>query len=300
VSVARALRGVDVVRLVALAALWGGSFIFFRVLSPVLGPLATAALRVLIAGGALVAWFTATGLDFNLRAHGRQYALIGIVNSAIPFTLFGYAALYLPASYSAILNAATPLFAIALSTLILHEPLTPPRLAGLALGIGGVALVTRAGPVVPDLSFALAVLACLGATFCYAASGVYIKRWGGDLVPRAIAACSQLIAGVVLLPLALAAPLPSLSAITPAIVGHVLALALLCSAVAYLLYYRLIADVGPTRAMTVTFLIPLFGMVWGSLFLDEQVTTPMLAGCALILAGTLLVLRPAHRQPGAT
>ena len=105
----------------------------------------------------------------------------------------------------------------------------------------------------------------------------------------AIAAWSQIFAGLVLLPLLPfgAPPQP----IDAGIVGNVLALALLCSAIAYLLYYRLIVDIGPTRAMTVTFLMPLFGMLWGALFLGETITAPMLAGCALIVGGSVWVLK---------
>jgi drug/metabolite transporter (DMT)-like permease len=291
VSAARATTTADLVRLGTLAALWGASFIFFRVLAPVFGPALTALLRVSIAGLALVAFFRLTGVDLRWRDNALRYIGIGAVNSAIPFTLFGYAALHLPAGYSAILNAATPLFAVLLSALFADERLTWARAGGLSLGIAGVALVTRAGPVAPDGDFVLAVLACLGATFCYAAVGLYVAHRGRDLAPRAIAACSQIGAAIVLLPVALAQPAPAPAAITPLVVANVLALALLCSAAAYLLYYRLIADIGPSRAMSVTFLIPLFGMLWGNLFLDEAVTAVMVTGCALVIAGTLLVLR---------
>ena len=292
----RATTRADLARLGLLAALWGASFIFFRVLAPVFGPALTALLRVSIAGIALVAFFRLTGVDLRWRDHALRYVGIGAVNSAIPFTLFGFAALHLPAGYSAILNAATPLFAVLLSALVGGERLTWARGGGLALGIVGVALVTRAGPVVPDGDFVLAVLACLGATFCYAAVGLYVAQRGRDLATPALAACSQIGAAIVLLPVAFAQPAPALAAITPLVVANVLALALLCSAAAYLLYYRLIADIGASRAMSVTFLIPLFGMLWGSLFLDEEVTAAMIAGCALVIAGTLLVLRRVGRR----
>lgn len=292
-SAARPATRADLARLAALAALWGASFIFFRVLAPVFGPVQTAWLRVSIAGIALLAYFRLAGVELGWRDHALRYVGIGAVNSAIPFTLFGFAALHLPAGYSAILNAATPLFAVLLSAVGGSERLTWARGCGLGLGIAGVALVTGAGPVAPGREFALAVLACLGATFCYAAVGHYVAQRGRDLAPRALAAGSQLGAAVVLLPVALLQPAPPLAAITPLVVASVLALALLCSAAAYLLYYRLIADVGASRAMSVTFLIPLFGLLWGRVFLDEAVTAAMIAGCALVIAGTLLVLRRA-------
>ena len=164
---------------------------------------------------------------------------------------------------------------------------------GLALGFAGVALVSGAGPVAVDGGALLATLACIGATFCYAVNGVYVRVRAADLSPRALAGWSQLFAGVALLPATLVAPLPPASAFTPQVAANLAAFALLSSALGLLLYYRLIADVGPTRTMTVTFLIPPFGMLWGALFLGEAITWPMVAGCLLVLGGTALVLRRA-------
>jgi drug/metabolite transporter (DMT)-like permease len=285
------VRGADIVRLVALAAIWSASFIFLRTLSPVLGPVLTATSRVVIAGAALVVYLRLRGVDAGLSRHWRVLVVIGVVNSALPFLLYAFAAVHLPASYSVILNTATPLFAALLSALWLDEPLTALRGVGLAAGAAGVALVTGAGPAAPDAMFGWAVAACLGAALCYALAGIYVKRRAGGIAPMAIAGWTQVFAGAALLPLVPFAPPPGV--VTAGVVANVLALALLCSAVAYLLYYRLIADVGPTRAATVTFLMPLFGMVWSVLFLGETITLPMLAGCALVVGGTGLVVRRA-------
>ena len=287
----RRLAGADVARLVALAAIWGASFYFYRILVPVLGPVVTAAARVIIGGLALVAWLRFIRVDGELTRHGRHYAVIGVLNSAIPFALFAWAALTLPASYSAILNATAPLFSALLGAAWLGERFTVRKLAAIAVGMAGVALVTRAGPLVVDARVLLATGACLAATFCYAATGVYVKRHASAAPPRGIAAWSQVAAGAVLLPLL--PVVPPTGPVTPAVVAAALALALLCSSVAYVLYFRLMADLGPTRTMAVTFLIPVFGMLWGVLFLGESVTGPMLAGAALIVAGTGLIVRPA-------
>ena len=151
--------------------------------------------------------------------------------------------------------------------------------------------MSRAGPVVPDLSFWVAIGACLGATTCYAVSSIYMKKYAAGAKPIAIAGWSQIFAALALAPFVPFAP-PT-SAVTPLIVGNVLLLALLCSSIAYVLYYRLIADIGPTRALTMAFLMPAFGMLWGALFLDEPITLPMIAGCALVIGGATAVLRPA-------
>ena len=287
------MRGEDAARLTLLAAIWGGSFIFMRVLAPVLGPVITATARVSIAGIALIAWFWVTGFDADLRGQWRHFVVIGVLNSAIPFVLFSFAALHIPASYSVILNSGTPLFAALLSALFLAERLTLAKIGGLVAGAAGVALVSKAGPVVPDALFGASIAACLGAALLYAASSVYMKKYAAGAKPMAIAGWSQVAAGIVLLPLVPFAPVRG--EITPVVVANVLGLALLCSAVAYLLYYRLIADIGPTRALTVAFLMPLFGMTWGALLLGETITWPMIAGCALIVGGTFAVVRPSER-----
>jgi drug/metabolite transporter (DMT)-like permease len=291
------MRRADLARLAALAVIWSASFVFIRVLVPALGPLWVATLRVLIAGVALVAWFAVVGIDADVRTHWRAYLIVGVVNSALPFVLFAYAAIRLPASYLVILNAATPLFAALASAAWLSERLTAAKIAGLVAGLFGVALVSHAGPVTPDATFLLAVIASLAAALCYALSGVWLKKHGEKLNSTAVAGWSQLLAGFVLLPVALWTPIPGPPTVST--VANMLALALVCSGVAYLLYYRLIANVGPTRAMMVTFLLPALGMVWGVVFLDETVTLPMLAGAALIIAGTAAVLQPSRTSRAA-
>lgn len=283
----------DTVRLVVLAALWGAAFVFARVLAPAIGPVATADLRILIAGIVLTAWLAATGLDFEWRRFWPTYLAIGVLNSAVPFLLYAYAALHIPAGHSAILNATAPLFGALLAPFWLGERLTRRRLTGLALGIAGVALLGLrpspgpSGALLPPHT--LAIGACLLAALCYAIAGIYVRRRAHAAKPLAIAGASQLLAGLALLPALAVAP-PA-TAFTPALVANLLGLAILCGAIAYVLYYRLIASAGPTRALTVTFLIPLFGMLWAALFLGEAVTLPMAAGCALIVGGTWLVVR---------
>jgi drug/metabolite transporter (DMT)-like permease len=288
------MRQSDVARLIALAAIWGSSFIFIRVLAPVLGPILTAAARVLIAGIVLVVYCRIIGLDTELARHWRKYLVIGAINSTIPFVLFAFAALHIPASYSVILNSTTPLFTALFAVPLLNERLTAAKIAGLVAGTAGVVLISKAGPVVPDLWFGSAVAACLGAAICYALSSIYMKKHAAGAKPLAIAAWSQVFAGLVLLPIVPFTPPPGV--LSAVVVGNVLGLSLLCSAVAYVLYYRLIADIGPTRALTVAFIMPAFGMLWGALFLGETITLSMIAGCALIIGGTSAVLRPRVRS----
>jgi drug/metabolite transporter (DMT)-like permease len=279
----------DTARLVALAAIWGAAFIFMRVAAPVFGAAWTAELRVLLGGLALLAWFRAIGFDPGLRVHWRSYLLIGAVNIAMPFTLYSFAAMHAPASLLSIVNATAPIFGLVWSALFRDERITLHKAAGLALGIAGVALIARPAGLAPDPLFGWAVAAALGACCLYGVTGVLIKRYASGASPRGMAAGNQLAAAVVLIPLL--PLLPPLAAPSALVIANLLGLALLASGVAFLLYFRLIADVGATRALTVTYLIPLFGIFWGWLFLGEALPAAALAGGVLILAGTVLVTR---------
>lgn len=241
---------------------------------------------MLVAGIALLAWFRASGFDPGWRRWSRQYAAVGVMTSGLPFMLYAYAALSLPAGLMSVLNATSPLWGALMAAFLLGERLSVRRLAGLVLGVAGVALVTQ--PEAGDFPM-LAVAACLGAALCYGFAGAYLKRWAPGAPARGMAVGTQLVAGLLFLPLVAVAP-PA-AAPTPLIAASILALGLVCGAVAYLLYFRLIADIGPTGALTVTYLIPAFGVLWGALFLDETVSAAMLAGAALIILGTVFVLR---------
>ena len=280
------MRAADAARLLALAAIWGASFLFIRIVSPAIGPWMTADLRVLIAGIALVAYFRLTGYDPEWRRWSRHYVAMGLLTSGFPFLLYAYAALHLPAGLMSVLNATSPMFAAIMAALLLGEGLSRLRIAGLVLGVAGVALVTR-----PDASGfpLLAVGACLLAAWFYGLSGSYMRRWARQVPPRGMAVGTQVSAGILMLPFAAAtapAALPS-----PLVMACLAALGLVCGAVAYLLYFRLIRDIGPTGALTVTYLIPVFGMLFGAVFLGETVTATMLGGVALVLAGTAFVLK---------
>jgi len=278
------MNAADAARLVTLAAIWGASFLFMRIAVPAIGPVATADVRMLIAGGALAAYYVATGFDAQWRRWWRYYLFIGALNSAAPFLLYGYAALELSVGLMAVLNATSPMWGALLSALVLRERLSPGRIAGLILGVIGVALVSGA----EASTRWLAIVAGLAAAFCYGLTGVVLRRWGRQTTARGMAVGTQLMGGVLLVPLlALAPPAwPSAS-----VVLAVLALGLVCGALAYVLYFRLIADIGATAALTVTYLIPIFGVLWGWLFLGEALSAPMIAGALVVIAGTGLVLR---------
>jgi len=278
------MRAADGARLVTLAAIWGASFLFIRIAAPAIGVVATADVRMLIAGAALSAYYAFTGFDAQWRRWWRYYLLIGAVNCVAPFLLWGYAALELSVGLLAVLNATSPMWGALLSALVLHERLSPRRIAGLGLGIVGVAIVSGA----ETSERWLAIAAGLAAAFCYGLTGIILRKWARDTSARGMAAGTLLMGGLLLAPVLAVAPPP-----WPAlnVVLAMLALALLCSSLGYILYFRLIADIGPAGALTVTYLIPIFGLVWGRLFLGEPLSVAMIAGAVVVIAGTVLVLR---------
>jgi drug/metabolite transporter (DMT)-like permease len=285
------MKSTDLAELLALAAIWGASFLFMRWGAPEFGALSLAWLRVGLASAALLpllAWHQGRPSLQLLRQHWRALLALSLVTSALPFALFAYAALHIPAGVSSILNATVPMWSALVAWWWLRQAPTAWRSLGLALGFGGVVLLvwTKTG-LGSDARF-WAVLACLLATLNYAVSAVGTKRWLEGVPPLVVATGSQLGATLWL-------TLPGLWAWPATLPGgsawaSLLALALLCTGVAYILYFRLIARVGPTNAVTVTFLIPVFAVLWGAMFLAEALTWAMLGGGLLVLGGTALAL----------
>jgi drug/metabolite transporter (DMT)-like permease len=277
----------DLGALILLGAFWGASFIFIRVAVPVWGPFVLMDLRVLLAAAALVLGAVAVGRLPKLRAHWGRFLVLGFLNAAVPFTLIAASEINLTASLAAILNSTTPLFTAVVAAVWIGEALTPRRIGGLLLGIVGVALVVGWTPVALSPVVLLSVGASLAAALSYGFGGVYAKRAFSGLPPLSMAIGQQTGAGLLLLPPAAV----SLSGEAPpfAVVLSVLALALLSTALAYLLYFRLITSVGPTSTLTVTFLVPVFGLLFGALLLNEPVGGGMLVGLGVILSSVALV-----------
>lgn len=282
----RSMKQRDLIDLVTLAAIWGASFLFSRIAAPAFGPFALAELRVAIAAvmlTALLAWRA----DFSeLRQHWRRFLVLGAISTAIPFALFSYAALSITAGLASILNAAAPLFVAVVGWIWLRDRLSPLQMLGLAIGFVGVLWLSGAKAEFKPGGTGWAIVAGLVATVAYGIAANMTKRYFSGIRPLAVAAGSQVAAALWLaLPAALTWPAANPSR---GDWGAGIALGLFCTGLAYLLYFRLLARIGPARAVTVTFLIPAFAMLWGGIFLGETITATMLAGCAVIIAGTAL------------
>lgn len=283
------MQAADYLRLAFLAAIWGGSFIFLRVAAPVLGAAAVAEGRLLIAGLVLTVWFRLAGFDPQWRRYWKQYFAIGLVNMALPSLLYGFAMMHIPAALAAILNSTSPMFGALFAALFLGERLGARKALGCAAGACGVALIAQPGGFASTPMFAAAVAACLAACVCYGYTGVVLRKFAAQTPSRGVAVGSQLTGAAMLLPLLAFSPLPAEPSALA--LSNLLALALLGNALGMVLYFRLIADTGATRALTVTYLMPLFAVLWGMLFLGESLPASALAGGVLILAGTVLVTR---------
>lgn len=276
----------DLLSVLFMAALWGGSFLFMRIAVPDFGPVPLIFVRVLIGAGCLLPILIARGEWPGLRRHWRSLLLLSALNAAVPFPLFAYATGQLSAGFASILNATAPLFAAVVAALWLGDRLRPAALVGLALGFAGVVLLAgdlpRLGP-----GAGLAIGAALLASLCYGISASFVKRRLAD------ASSWVTTTGGFGLAVPLLAPATAFTwpAEWPGARAWwaVVILAIACTSIPNIFYFRLLQRAGPTRAMAVAFLIPAFGMLWGVLFLDETVSPRMLAGCAVILLGTGLV-----------
>jgi drug/metabolite transporter (DMT)-like permease len=282
------VRPADLARLVALAAMWGASYLFMRYAVPHLGPELLIELRVAIAGVALAAFVKLSGGTVGWRRHWRAFLFVGVVGLALPFVLIAHALTRIDASTAAILNALSPLFASIVAAAWIRDPLTPAKLAGIGLCLAGTAVLVGWTPQPMGARELAGAAFSVLATAFYGYTIVFTKVHLKEASPLGTSAGTLLMAAAALLPFA---PLARDVSAVPAMAwAAALGLAIVSTTVAFIFYYRLIADVGPVKAITVTLLVPIFGMVWGVVFLGEPLTPGRIAGCAIILAGCSLIL----------
>jgi drug/metabolite transporter (DMT)-like permease len=293
------MNGKNIAMLVVLASMWGASFLFMRVAAPVFGPVFTTELRVTLAAAALLVYALLSGQRPQIKLYWRQYLILGGLNAAIPFSLICMSEVHLAASFAAILNATTPLFAALTGMGLDRKPLGISKATGLLTGLAGVVILVGWSPVGISGWLLASVLFSLLAALSYALGGHYTGRVFKGVKPLDMAIGQQLGASVLLLPLAILfrpSEMPTANA-----VYSVVALALVCTSLAYLIFFRLMNNVGPLKTLSVTFLVPVFGVLWGALFLGEQVHLNTVIGLAVILASITLVneIRVLKRRRGS-
>lgn len=281
------MKRTDVLLLFLLSLMWGSSFLLIRVAVPGFGPTAMVMLRVVLGAALLYGYAKAVRQPLVFRPHAVQFAVLGLLNAALPYMLISAAELHLTASFAAVLNATVPMFAAVFAAMWMSERLTVRRVIGLLAGVIGVGVMVGWSPAPMTRTTLLSIVGVLLAAASYGAAGIYAKLRMRGVSVHSLAFGQQLgalvwlgVPGVVLAP----------SSAPPAIaIWAVLALGLLSTGVAYLLYFQLLERVGPTRATTVTYLFPVVGMLWGVLLLNEPVSAGMIAGLAIVSGSMVLV-----------
>lgn len=276
----------DRIEFVLLSAIWGASFLFMRVAAPEFGPIPLTGIRLAIAAVLLVGFLAWRGEARKVLDSALPLAALGVLNSALPFALFAYATLSITAGATAVMNASTPLFAGLIAYFWLRERLSAPKIAGLLIGLAGVVILVWNRTSFGSGGSSWAPFAALAASLSYGIAANYTRQRLQNVPPLVSAAGSLAAAALLLSPLVVFY-WPSVS---PSLVSWLFAVVLgvVSTALAYLLFFRLISRVGPAKTVTVTYLIPLFGMLWGVIFLGEEITPSMLVATAVILLGTTL------------
>ena len=276
----------SVLRLILLASIWGCSFLFMRLTANSLGPAFLIEGRVLAAALCLLLISLYLRRQLLFVSHLKHFFIIGALNTALPFLLFAYAAQTLNASTLAILNSTAPLFGAVIASIWQKEPLKLKESVGLLVGMIGVSVLVGHQALALGDQGLWAIMACLLAASMYGFSANYTKV-APVVAPFENAHGSMWAAVIVVLPFL--AFIPIRDPITLPISLSVLALGIVCTGFAYLLYFRLVKDDGPASALSVTFLVPLFGILFGSLFLNEEIGLNTLLGAMLVITGTILV-----------
>ena len=277
-----------------LGALWGGSFLFIRVAVPALGPFMLVELRVGLAAAALFLYALAAGSMPKIRGRWRSFLVLGFLNAAVPFSLISAAEIHLTASLAAILNSTTVMFTAIVAAVWMGDALTARKAIGIVLGIVGVSVLVGWDPLPLNGIVLLAVAAMLLASLSYALGATYAKQSFSGIPPVGMALGQLGGAVALLLPLAVVS-LPERAPST-VVTFSMLGLAFLSTAVAYLIYFRLIENVGPTSTVTVTLLVPVFGLLFGVLLLEEPFGPGTLAGLGIILTSVVLITGIAPRK----
>jgi drug/metabolite transporter (DMT)-like permease len=283
------MTGREWLTLLILALIWGGAFLFIGVAVRHVDPLTYVWLRLTIAAGGMFLFLKLKGEKLGLpREVWGSILLLALLNNALPFTLFGWGQTHIASGLASILNATTPIWGVLVAHLFTQdERMTPRKIAGVLLGFAGVA--TMIGPTLLANvgTDALAQLACIAASLSYALAAVWARRFRRMGVSPMSVTTGQLTAGaVMMLPLAMLVdqpwtqPLPPLTAW-----GAIVALALMCTAFGYVLYFRLIETAGATNALLVTLLVPPFAILFGTLFLAEVLAPQDFIGLGLIALG---------------
>ncbi|OTG85875.1 EamA family transporter [Acinetobacter sp. ANC 4558] len=289
----------DYIRLIVLAAIWGASFLFMRIAVPQFNAINTAFLRVFFGLIGLIGIFLILRMSFTFKGKLGSLLILGIINTGLPFLMYCFAANWLSVGYSSILNATTPLMGALIGFSFFNEKLSLRKCMGVFLGLVGIMIITTFGKIEESKYLIWGVISCLIATSCYGLSGFLTRKWiseEDDLDSTTIAFGSQIGAILFLIPFFIFSLTydTKVNWLQADVWACVIAVGIICTALAYILYFQLITNIGPLRSLTVTFLIPPFAVMWGYFFLDEVISGEFIIGALIVCIAVWLIIKPNH------
>lgn len=275
--------------LLILSFIWGTSFLFQKILTPIYGPALTAGVRLFVGGLFLCSLAVFQKQQIFKRAYLKTFLVFGIINGAIPFTLFAVASLFIPSTFSALINSMTPIATAIMAFLVLKDKLTRIQAIGLACGVGGIVISTLQGGSAFEPNMVIGLALCLGAIFSYALAFVYYRRFHVEIPSTVLGGGSQVIGGILLLAVALfwhpeTIPMNAMN------LSLLIVFAIFCSGIAYYLFYEIQRQMSPLESSLVTLIVPVFAVTLGVLILDEPLTLGFLLGSCLTLLGVYCVI----------
>lgn len=277
----------EILLLTLVGAVSSFSFIFARVAVTEFHPLLIAIIRTIGGGSLVVMYGKASGEEIKWRGNWLPLFVLGTLNFAAPFVLFSYSARVIPGAYSAVLNALAPAISALLTWLILDEYFGTAKIFGLLLGIAGVTIISLEG--LGNTAAISGILFCLAGAAAYAMGAVYTKIKALKLNIVSIAGAAQLIAGITLLPFAINIEVPTKFTLYPML--SLVLLVIINSALAYVLYFAIVTKSGPTKALTITFIAPVFTGIWGYFLLSESPSVDFLIGSSAIALSVFITTR---------
>lgn len=272
--------------LMLLGSVWGASFIFMRILAPVFGPFYTASFRILTAAITLFLYISFKRERLNWKADFKWFFLIGVFNTSIPFLLLSVAAMNIPANLSSIFNSTTPIFGLLFGALLINEKITVKKIIGLMLGTFGVFVISQ-GAMNTSENLIIGLISCLGAASSYGLAGTLIQKYTKHIPSRHLTFGAMSVGGLLLLPFGLLSPMTG--EITVEVILYLLFFGIVGTAMMFLLFYKLISEIGPLKAFTVTYITPLFGILWSALFLKESIYSSTILGLVVIFTGIYFI-----------
>jgi drug/metabolite transporter (DMT)-like permease len=286
------VRTKSIIDFILLAACWGGSYLFIRLTVGYVTPMVMTESRLIVGtiGIGLIALFNRDWLSHLIpyRKDLSKIIAISLFNSVIPFGLFAYAMQTLNAGLGAILNSTSPIWAAVIGAIWLKDRLSFSRIFGLMMGVVGIVILMWGKAHFSTGGLALPFICCMGLTFCYGLASNLIKVYGQDMHSMSLT-FSSLFIGAAMLAIPAWMELPQEPLPISVWVG-ILGLGIFSTAVGYILFFRLVKDTSPSIAISVTFLVPVFSVIWGFIFLDEQPTLQMFVGGLIIVLGTSLAV----------